>query len=142
MLPHVPLGDRRNEAVDLGNVGQLSMAHGDLSAARRDLDEALRLVRQNGDRVMEPSSLTCLSALALWDGDRELARAWARTSRDTAKAVQARDEVASACVCLANAEAARGEWATAAQAYAEARDLATEIGSGWRFDASAGLADL
>jgi tetratricopeptide (TPR) repeat protein len=136
------LGDRRNEAIDLGNVGQLSMALGDRSAARRDLNEALRLVRQNGDRAMEPWPLTSLSTLALWDGDRELARALAHASRDTAKAVQARDRVASSCVCLGNAEAARSEWATAAAGYAEARDLATEIGSGWRFDASAGLADL
>lgn len=135
-------GNRRNEAIGLGNVGLLCLALGDLSAARRDLDEALRMVRQNGDRALECARLCGLSTLALWQGDAERALVLARDALDTAKAVQARDRVASALLCLADAEAERGEMTVAAQTYAEARVLAQEVGRGCRFDASAGLASV
>jgi tetratricopeptide (TPR) repeat protein len=135
-------GDRRNEAIGLGNVGLQYLALGDLSAAQRDLDEALRLVRQNGDRALECPYLCGLSELTLWQGDADRALVLARKALDTANAVQARDWVASASVCLADVEAARGQLVTAAQAYAEACVLAHEVGRGWRFDASAGLANL
>jgi tetratricopeptide (TPR) repeat protein len=136
------VGNRRSEAIQLGNVGLQYLALGDLSAAQRELDEALRLVRQNGDRALECPFLCGLSALTLWQGDGDGALAVARSALDVAKAVQARDWVSSASVCLADAEAARGQLVTAANVYAEGCALAVEVGSGWRFDASAGLANL
>jgi class 3 adenylate cyclase/tetratricopeptide (TPR) repeat protein len=136
------LGDRRNEAIGLGNVGLLSLALGDLPGAQRDLEEALQMVRHNGDRAIEPHFLGGLSVLMLWRGDSDRALALAHNALDSATAVQARDRVASASVCVADAEAALGMLAAAARTYEGARVLAQEVGDGHRFDASAGLAKL
>ncbi|WP_162245888.1 MULTISPECIES: adenylate/guanylate cyclase domain-containing protein [unclassified Roseateles] len=135
-------GDRRNEAIQLGNVGLLSLPLGDLSTAQRDLDESLQMVRQNGDRALECARLCGLSALAVLKGEADRARVHAGNALDTARAVQAREWVAFASFCLADALTAGGQVAAAAAAYAEARTLAEELNSGWRFDAGAGLASL
>src|SRR5439155_9210736 len=42
-------GDRRREAIALSNLSGLWLALGDLAQARRDMDEALRMLRANGD---------------------------------------------------------------------------------------------
>ncbi|MEO6745396.1 MAG: adenylate/guanylate cyclase domain-containing protein [Caldimonas sp.] len=135
-------GDRWFEAIVLGNVGRGWLKLGDIAAARRDLEAGVRLMRQNGDRAMECLPLCSLSALALWQGEDARALALARSAVDTAVAVQARDYEALALFFLGRAEAALGRLAPAAQAYAQAHRVAKEIGSGWRFDAVAGLANL
>ena len=91
------LGDRRGEAIALANVGAGSMGLGDLSAARRDMTEALRLNRLNGDRALVCGPLCNLSELALYEGDdaresglahgRRKDRVEAHTSRAAATAV-------------------------------------------------------
>ncbi len=136
------VGDRRNEAVGLVNVGIGWLNLGHLTAARSDLEEGLRLVRQNGDRTVQCGPLCNLSALALWHGDDARALSLARTALDTAVETQARDWEVEALVALGNAEAALGREAPAAQAYRRAGVVGQEIGYKKRFDAGAGLARL
>jgi len=135
-------GDLRNEAGGLGNLGIGWLGLGNVTAARRDLEEALRLVRQNGDRGPECAFLCNLSALALWRGDDASSLSLAHSALDTAVAVQARDWEAIAWLCMGDAEAALGRLTPAAQDYAQALRIATEIGHGVQFDASSGLARL
>ena len=136
------VGNRRNEAIGLGNVGLLLLALRDVAGAQRDLDAALQMIRQNGDRAAELPRLQGMSALMLWQGDIDRALALARSALECATALQARDRVVSAWVCLADAQASLGQHTVAAQAYADARVLGEELGRGHRFDASAGLARL
>ena len=136
------VGDRRREALSLANVGACWLNLGHLTAAGRDLEDALCLLRQNGDRAVECATLCNLSELALLQGDDARALALARSARDTAAAVQARDWEVNASLLLGHAEAALGRLAPAAQAYTQAHRVAKEIGAGKHFDASAGLADL
>lgn len=136
------VGARRNEAGALANVGGCWLELGNLAAARHDLEEALQLSRQNGERPGECGPLIDLSVLALWQGDDARALALARSAMDIAVSVQARDWEAAALLCLGDAEAALGRLAPAAQAYAQARRTAQEIGDGVQLDASAGLARL
>ena len=133
-------GDRRFEAIELCNVGIGWLALGDLDAARRDLEEGLRLLRQNDDRALEGAFLCGLSTLSLWQGDGARALRLARRGLDIAVSVQGPE--AGAWLCLGDAEAALGQQASAAQAYAKAHQAAQESGSGMRFDAGAGLARL
>ena len=133
------VGNRRLEASALGNVGLSWMTLGDLAVARRDLEEALRLSRQTGDRGPECGILLNLSALALWQDDDARALALACSALDIAVALRQRDFEAVCFLCMAHAQAALGLLAPAAQAYAQSHRLAQEIGSAYRFDASAGL---
>ena len=135
-------GDQRGEAIALGNVGLCWLSLGELTVAQRDLEEGLRLLRQNGDRALLCGSLCSLSELALWQGDDDRALALARSALDTAVAVQARDWEAVASFYLGEAEKALSLWAQAAQGYALAGDVAKEIGDSVRLDASAGMARL
>ena len=135
-------GDRRLEAIAVWNVGGALLRLGDVAAARGVLEEALQLLRQNGDRTMECGPLCSLSALALWQGDDARALALARSAADTAMAVHAQDLVIIALLYLGAAEAAFGRLEPAAQAYSQAHRVAREIGYGWHFDASAGLAKV
>ena len=135
-------GDRRGEAIELVNVGEGWLNLGHLTAAQRYLEDGLRLACQNGDRVIECASLNNLSALALLQGDDARALTLARSALDTAVAVQSRVHEAAALLFLGNAEAALGRLAPSAQAYARSHRVAQEIGSGWHFDASVGLARL
>ena len=76
-------GDRRNEAIAHGNIGAGWLGLGDLTRARGELEEALRLMRSNGDRALEVSPLCALSTLAQWRGeDAHRAGARARGARD------------------------------------------------------------
>lgn len=135
-------GDRRGEAVELGNLGLAWLELGDIEAATRDLQEALRLLRENGQRRLEGMFLNNLSGLALWRGDDAGALTLARKALDIAVAVQAPDHKADALLSLGHAEAALGRQAPAAQAYTQAHETAQVIGSGVQFDASASLARL
>jgi predicted ATPase len=133
-------GDRRNEAIALGNIGAGWLGLGDLARARRDLEECLRLMRANGERALEVSPLCGLATLALWQGDDVQAAVHARAAVDTAIAVQARDQEAAAWCRVGEAELALGRHAEARQGFATAHARAVEVGSPYRHDASAGLA--
>jgi tetratricopeptide (TPR) repeat protein len=123
------IGDRRLEAVELSNLGETWRVLGDHAQARRDLDEALRMVRANGDRVVEANTLSTLSAVALWEGDDARALALARSALDIAAAAQARDNEIIALLALGEAELALARYAAAQKAFEQARDRALAIGA-------------
>jgi predicted ATPase/class 3 adenylate cyclase len=133
-------GDRVNEAISLSNLGVVCLSLGDLMRARRDLEAALQLLRANGDKIIEGGTLGQLSALALMQGEETRALALARQALDIAVAAQARDMEVDARLRLGDAELALGRRAEARQAYTQAREGASGIGSPWQHEASAGLA--
>jgi hypothetical protein len=104
------------------------------------LEAALQLLRANGDRTTECSTLANLSALALWQCDETAALKLARSALDIAVAAQARDKEVIAGLMLGNAELALGRLAPARQAYARAKACALQIDSPRQHDAGAGLA--
>ena len=137
------IGGQRNEATALVNVGAKLVGFGDLAGARRDLEEGLRLSRQNGDRALECAASCNLSMLALWEGDDARALATARSALDTAMSMQARDLEVAASLFLGHAEEALGRLGPAAQAFAHSHRVALEIGSsGSSLEANVRLASV
>ncbi|WP_164884960.1 ATP-binding protein [Rubrivivax rivuli] len=133
-------GDRRNEGNALINVGVGWLNLGHLDAAGQDLQDALRVVAQNGDRIAECACSLGLSSLAHQQDDDEQALALARRALDIAGAVRAPHYEVLALLSRGQAEIALGQLAAAAQTYTLAQRLAQGIGHGCRFDASASLA--
>jgi class 3 adenylate cyclase/tetratricopeptide (TPR) repeat protein len=133
-------GDRVNEAISMSNLGLCWMSLGDLPQARRELDGALRLLRANGDRVVEGATLSVLSSLALWQGDEARALALAGAAMEIAVATQARQNEVMAGLRLGDAELALGRPAAARQAFTLARTMALQIDHATQLDVSAGLA--
>ena len=136
------LGDRRNEAIGLANLGAAWLDLGAFAQARSDLQEGLRLLRAMGDRVLEPLSTANLSQLALWEGDAALAREHAATAVAIAAHAQAQAFELFALWCLGNAELALEDLDAAATAYVRAFELARDTKSSQEHDASAGLARI
>jgi class 3 adenylate cyclase/tetratricopeptide (TPR) repeat protein len=134
------LGDRRFEAVTLGNLGSSWFALGEGVQAGRHLEESLRLMRAIGDRASEPYPLNGLAELALRQGDHALALAHARSALDIAMAVQDPHNEAIALCLIGHAELAQGHYAAAADAYERAHAVAMAIDGGQQYDATAGLA--
>lgn len=133
-------GDRRSEAGTLGNLGVAWLALGDLTQARRDLEEGLRLMRANGDRATQSGPALHLSQIALWQRDFPRALALARSGLELSVAAEAREFEALALLFLGEAELASGRFDAAAQACERARIRALEIGDPVQHDAVAGLA--
>ena len=133
-------GDRRNEGVGLVNVGFGWLALGHFAAARQDLEAALRVVAQNGDRLAVCGCSLGLASLAQLEGDAAQAQGYAQHALEIAVAVRAPQYEAWALLMRGRAEVALGQLATAAQTYAQTKSLAQDAGLGTRFDASAGLA--
>ena len=140
LVVHRAAGDRRNEAIAQGNIGASWLGLGELTRARDELEEGLRLLRVNGERALEVSPLCALSTLALWQGDDARALVQARAALETAVAVHALDQEIAALCRVGEAELALGRHAPAAQAFATAHVRASAIASPYRHDASAGLA--
>jgi tetratricopeptide (TPR) repeat protein len=136
------IGGQRNEAVALVNIGAALVGLGDFAGARRDLEEGLRLSKQNGDRLMECAAACNLSRLALCQGDDAHALTSARIALDIAVAMQARDLEVAASLLLGGAEEALGRLVPAAQAYAHSLRVSLDIGAPSNFEASAGLASV
>ena len=140
LAAHRVAGDRRNEAIAQGNIGAGWLGLGELTRARVELEEGLRLLRINGERALAVSPLCALSTLALWQGDDAHALVQARAAVETAVAVHARDQEPAALCRVGDAELALGRHGPAAEAFASAHARASEIASPYRHDASAGLA--
>ena len=100
-------GNRRSEAITLGTLGASWMGLGDHVQAKRDLEEALRLIRTNGDRSPESTTLINLSQLALWQGEDVRALALANSALETALSAEARDWEAVALLYIGHASLAK-----------------------------------
>jgi len=136
------LGDRRTEAVALGNLGHAWLDLGETTRGQREVEEALKLHRAVGDRSSEAHVLTNLSELALWQGQDALALAHARAALDIAESVQAQLWQVLALRSLGNAELALGRFAAADAAFERGHALATALDNAGWLDAAAGRAQV
>ncbi len=135
-------GDRRGEAIGLGNLGIAWISLGALEQGRKLTEDALQIVRAIGDRAVECNTLGNLSQLALWQGDDQRALSFARAAYDIALAVEARNRQSDALVHMGNAELALGRHAPALEAYTQAHAVALSIQHPRQHDAAVGLARL
>ena len=134
------LGDRQGETIALGNVGADWLWFGAFDEARVHLEEALKVCRAIGSRQMECGPRCNLSLLALWQGDAARALAHGQAAVEVALAVQAADFEAGAHCHVGDALLALGEYAAAAEAFAQALAKAGAIGHRAQYDATGGLA--
>lgn len=140
LLINRELGNRRNESIALGNLGNGWLRLGEHSRASQYLDDSLRLSRNVGDRGTESNTLTNLSLLALRAGDAALALMHAQAAQAIAMQVQSPIFEAMARCAVGNAELASHQIGRAHAAFERAREIATQLGSATRHDACAGLA--
>jgi hypothetical protein len=134
------IGDRVNEANNVGNRGVTWLQFGALNEARVDIEVALEMSRAVGDRTSEGAHLANLSRLMLMQGNESLALVHARAALDIAVATEAAAWEAISLIYMGNAEMALGRFADARLAFHQAESIGQKIGSAWRFDALAGLA--
>ena len=134
------LGNCRNEAIALGNLGNGWLRLGEHTQARRQLEDGLRLARAVGDRATQPNTLINLSVLALRQGDDALALAHAQMALDIASAVKNPEFEAIALCALGCAELALGRHLQAAAAFERAQTIALLLDNATQHDAAAGLA--
>ncbi len=134
------LGNRRNEAIALGNLGSGWLKLGEPVQAQRFLEEGLRLAQAVGDRATQPDALANLSVLALRQGDAPLARRHAQAALEITLAVQSPEFEAIALCALGNAELALGQLAEAKSNFERALALAQGLDNASQHDARAGLA--
>ena len=140
LLINRELGNRRNEAIALGNLGHGWLRLGEHVQARKMLEDSLRLARAISDHATQPNTLINLSLLALREGDDALALAHARAALDIAIEVQSPDFEAIALCSLGNAELALGRYPAALAAFEQAHSLAFRLDGATQHDASAGVA--
>ena len=140
LLINRELGNRRNEAIALGNLGHGWLRLGQHTQARRLLEDSLRLARAISDHATQPNTLTNLSLLALRQGDDALALAHAQMALDLAIEVQSPDFEAIALCALGHAELALGRHLAARTAFERAHAVALRLDNATQHDASAGLA--
>ena len=134
------LGNRRNEAIALGNLGKGWLRLGAHAQARQFLEEGLHLSRAVGDRAVEPNTLVALSTLELRQGHAALALAHAQLAVDLLHAVGSTDFEAIALCALGDAHLALHQHAAAHAAFARSHQLSAEFHYAARLDALAGLA--
>nr|WP_326529541.1 adenylate/guanylate cyclase domain-containing protein [Rhodoferax sp.] len=134
------VGDRVNEANNVGNRGVSWLQFGALNEARVDIGAALEMSRAVGDRASEGAHLVNLSRLMLMQGHETAALAHARAGLDIAIATEVASWEVISLIYMGNAEMALGRMADARLAFLRAESIAEKIGNAWRFDALAGLA--
>jgi len=139
LLINRELGNRRNEAIALNNLGNGWLRLGAHALAKTYLQEGLQLVRAVGDRGTEPSLLLNLSTLALREGDDTSALTLARAALDSASAVANPERIAMAWCALGHAELALDRRDAAHAAFDTALNTPNSDPP-TRFDALAGLA--
>jgi tetratricopeptide (TPR) repeat protein len=140
LLINRELGNQRNEAIAMTNLGSGWLALGAHSAARLYLEGSLQLACAVGDRGTEPNTLTALSKLALRTGDAHEARALAQTALDLAHDVKNPDVATIALWSLGRAYLALGQLTSAKTAFERACATADQSAGGVALDALAGLA--
>ena len=136
------LGNRRSEATTLGNLGWSWLSLGEHNAAKRCLEDGLRLIRAVGDRSAETYPLISLSQLALRQGEDALALAHAQSALTIAITVQERRQEALALLLLGQANLALGRHAESTRAFEDSHVAATAININQKYDAAIGLAQV
>ena len=122
------IGDRRGEAIGLGNLGFACLKLGDLIGARQHLEEALRLHRAQGNRAFEGNTLGVLLELAQRRGEDALALTQAEAAVAICTEVGGRLHLGDALLGLGNAELALGRYAASASALERSEAVAREVG--------------
>lgn len=136
------LGNRRNEAIALNNLGNGWLRLGSHALARQYLQEGLQLVRAVGDRSMEPHILINLATLALREGDDAHALTLSQAGLKSASAVGNGELVALAHCVHGHAAFALDHMEGAQQAFLLAQQTAQQENLPAQWDACAGLAQL
>jgi len=124
------VGNQRNEAVALSNVGMSYLAFGAFDEARRHLLDALQLNRTLGNRAIEGNTQSMLSELAWREHDYPLALTRARAARDISVEVGSRLYEADSLWSLGNAELGLGNFDASTEAFERSETIAKEIGQG------------
>ena len=139
---HRQLGDTRQQAIVLSNLGDCWLGVGELSLGRRYCVEALQLARSVGHRFSECHALCNLSKLERWLGNAVQAVALARAALEAALAVGVPQLEQMALKRLGHGQWIAGDRAAAAEAFEQARAQALKHKLSQLDDASAGLARL
>ena len=122
------IGDRRGEAIVLGNFGLSHLNLGSLTTAREHLREALRLNRALGNRTLEGNTLGALSELAWQQGEDALALTQAEAAVAICTEVGGGVHLSDALLCLGNAELTLGRYAASACALERSEVVGREVG--------------
>ncbi len=136
------LGDRRQEAMCLANLGGSWLALGELFHSRRCCEEALQMARVRGERRSECFPLYHLSILERWLGNGAKAATLARSAVEAAVATGIKDFELYTLTALGEAELAAGRLEAAGDAFSRAQDLALQRKLPDQPDNVAGLARL
>jgi tetratricopeptide (TPR) repeat protein len=121
------LGNPRDEAITLGNLGCSLLSFGMNVEATRHSREGLRLARAVGDREAEVVPLHNLSVLTLRDGNDAEALVHAQAALDVAVEIANPPLELLARIALAQAELALGRHASATAAFESALDKALAL---------------
>lgn len=135
------LGDRRGETITLGNLGTVYSDLGDYEAGRDYHRQALDIRLTIDDRWGEAASLVNLGLVYHGLGDNETARSHCERALAIQRDIGDRRGQGYSLTYLGHALAGLKRWPEAAAAYAEARQLRTELGQhSLAIDDLAGLA--
>ena len=134
------LGDRGQETINICNIGDSWLELGEMSTARRHLEEGARLARACGNLIAYSAALGNLSVLERWLGNGEGAVSLAGLAVDAAVAASAPDFEVLAMQQLGEAELSIGHHAAAARAFGAIQALAQRHQLPEQPDALAGLA--
>jgi tetratricopeptide (TPR) repeat protein len=136
------LGDRSEEAISEGNLGESWLDLGEPTLARRHLEEGARLARACGNGLVVIDVLCNLSVLKRRLGQGERAVALAQMAIDAAAATGAVDFHATSLQRLGEAELTLGHHAAAASAFERIQALALQGHRSDVPDALGGLASV
>jgi tetratricopeptide (TPR) repeat protein len=134
------LGNPRNEAISLGNLGSEWLSLGEFAKSRVHLEEGLRLTRSVGDRGGEATPTRQFVPARSAARRRHTCYVAGPTRRRDGTSRAQPDRRGLCTVPLRYAELALGRMTHATAAFKRARAVASAIDDGQRFDASAGLA--
>ena len=136
------IGNRRDEAVALSNLGNVLVGLGDSARARSYLEEGLRIARAVGARFVEPHLLHHMAELELQLGNAAAAREYGQAALTMSQAMQDRSSESVCALALAEAELRLGNPTAAQAGYERALALCIELDNPIQLDAKAGLARL
>jgi tetratricopeptide (TPR) repeat protein len=134
------IGNQRNEAIAMTNLGNGWLALGEHRKARHHLEGSLQLARAVGDRGTQPNTLNALSIVALRTGNAPEALALAQAALDLSNDVGNPDFATIALGSLGKAHLALAQLAAAKLAFEHACALAARSVGACDLDARAGLA--